>query len=172
VVVKIGTQINRVLTAFKKVEKKTIDAVRTGLYLEALAIIRKSMRQVPVETGRLRSTAFVTLPDRSKNPRLRMGYGTEYGIYVHERTDAEHLPPTKDHYLSDPIKDALPGLKERVAKRAKAALKSGRLLGDTASFPTEPMDGGAGRIRDKRKSAQGKRRKKSGFSVGTGVKVR
>jgi hypothetical protein len=110
-----------------KADKQVNQAVRVALYNEMVAIMRVSIRQTPEDTGYLRATAYVTLPTTTGQIRIQAGYATYYAIYVHERTDVSHAPPTKDHYLSDPMTDRSKGFADRVAKAAKKMIASGSI---------------------------------------------
>lgn len=68
-------------------------------------IIRsKSLRLVPVDTGRLAGTAFVRGPRGLSRPEVRVGYGTNYAVFVHERLDVRHKSPRKAKFLEIPAR--------------------------------------------------------------------
>ena len=125
---KLQPDLDAILGKLKKAGNDYVEGLSTAVYTEALRIMRTSLRQVPVDFGILRSSAYVSLPRGLRDVSLRMGYGTDYGIYVHEDAKARHNPPTKYHFLSDPIKDALPGMLNRLAKTAQNAVKTGRFV--------------------------------------------
>jgi hypothetical protein len=138
--VSINQQLNRVLKALDKADKDTRDALRSAAYLEYVDIMRVSLREVPVDTGRLRASAFVTFPKYTGEIKIFAGYSTDYAIYVHEDEFATHKPPTKDHFLTDPMEQALPGIADRIAKRAKALLKSGNTRLSGSLFDSSPSN--------------------------------
>lgn len=106
--------------------RKLTEATGAALYQEALAVMAVSQRQVPVDTGRLRATATVGGPvDTGNGPEVPLGYGTDYALYVHERTDMRHNAPTKAKFLEDPLRAAAVGFKERLAKRIKQNMANG-----------------------------------------------
>lgn len=64
----------------------------------------ESIKECPVDTGRLRASAIVTPVQKEGNEYYcEVGYGTEYAIYVHERTELKHKVG-KAKYLEDPYK--------------------------------------------------------------------
>lgn len=66
-------------------------AAGRGLYTGGEAIMAVSKRRTPVDTGRLRASAWVSLPERHGNRvRVNLNYGTEYAIFVHEILSARH----------------------------------------------------------------------------------
>lgn len=77
-------------------------AARTRLEVEEA--MTESRRLVPVDTGRLRSTAFVKGPIRSAGGGFEIlaGYDTDYAVFVHE-VPARHAPPTSDKFLEIPM---------------------------------------------------------------------
>lgn len=61
------------------------DAFGAALHELGLAIMADSVKMVPVDTGRLRSSAFVSGPRKSHGSVFVMvGYGTRYALAVHE----------------------------------------------------------------------------------------
>lgn len=94
-----------------------------ALYAEAELIMTESKKQCPVDTGTLRGTGHVEQPEESGDRvTVQMGYGgpaAPYAIWVHERLDLRHNPPTKAKFLEDPVKAATPKLPARLAKRLK-----------------------------------------------------
>lgn len=124
---------------FERLLREVPEAVAVGLYLEAEAIMAKSIREVPVDTGRLRATGFVQEPViRGTGVTVMMGYGTNYAVYVHENTTARHTVG-KAKFLQHPLEAAAEGFGSRVAKRAAQALIRGTRF-RPGTFPTEPKD--------------------------------
>ena len=78
--------------------------VRAGLYLEGNNIMGTSIKNTPVDTGNLRASAHVTLPRTERGvTTVDLAYGTDYAIYVHERTGLNH-PVGKAKFLEDAVK--------------------------------------------------------------------
>jgi hypothetical protein len=82
--------LDNVLKNLDLSEKRIEEAGAAGVYGQWLAldemIVRKGM--VPMATGRLAASHYVTMPEeKSGQPTCEMGYGVEYAEKVHE--DAE-----------------------------------------------------------------------------------
>jgi hypothetical protein len=106
-------------------------ALGDAIHQEALAIMAQSKQEVPVDTGRLRQTGYVAKPRPTvRGPMVSMGYGTRYALPVHERLEVRH-PVGKAKFLEDPVNAAKQGYTDRVARRAWANFKRGRMGGST-----------------------------------------
>ena len=70
--------------------KTAPQAVVLGMYALGERIMADSVRRTPVDTGRLRSTAYVAPPSMVEPGVVEMGYGTQYAVAVHERTEVAH----------------------------------------------------------------------------------
>lgn len=109
--------------------KAAKDEYARALHREAQAIMRKSQKIVPVDTGELKRSAFVRQPRRVYKQDLPyeivMGYGNvdvRYAMAVHERLDVYHKPPTQAKYLERPMKEAAVGMSERIAAAIRRKL--------------------------------------------------
>jgi hypothetical protein len=99
--------------------QKRPDQVAAALYQEAQVIMTEAKRRTPVDTGALRASGHVGLPEREGSKlTVPMSFGTEYAIYVHENLEAKH-PVGQARFLASAVEDAAPGLSERVATRVK-----------------------------------------------------
>jgi len=156
----VRDDLQRILRKLDAEEVRRHEALRTGIYMVAAKLLRSSIRMVPVDTGRLRATAYVTLPTMGNHIKCRLGYGTNYAVYVHERTNAHHRPPTRSHYLSIPLQKARATFVSDVARYARRALESNSFIGG-AEFPETPTDGGP-RPRRKRNVKAARRAAKRG----------
>lgn len=106
------------------------DAVRRSLaqalYEEGQRVDADGVRRVPVDTGRLRSTHYVAPPvDDVGTITVEIGYGTDYAVPVHERTDVHH-PVGEAGYLRKAMDAAARGFSSRVARRTKTLAEAGR----------------------------------------------
>jgi hypothetical protein len=127
--------LDKIKAAIKNNEIWIAESLGRALFDEAWDIMRKSQREVPVDTGVLRASKVV-LPPRfiGKSIRVDMGYGAPYAAAVHERvytyqvtssrsggstvgTLVHHKPPTKAKYLSDPVEKAQEGYVDRIQRR-------------------------------------------------------
>lgn len=112
-------------TALQKAGGGAQKAVGAGLYQEAETIMAKSKRIVPVLRGALKASGTV-FPPVLGQLSVTMGYGgaaVPYAVYVHERTDLKHKPPTQAKYLEQPARQAVVGMADRLAARARAGLQ-------------------------------------------------
>jgi len=117
--------VQKILQNLDLAGRRSRGAVAAALYQEGLAIMAESVKQVPVDTGRLRSTHYVSPPTGDKDdPVCTLGYGTNYGVYVHERPELKHTSG-KAKFLEDPINSARSGYVERVAARAHENFERG-----------------------------------------------
>jgi len=111
----------------EKLDKRAQAELKKALYAEAELIMTESKKQVPVDTGTLRSTGYVKQPEEKGDlVEVEMGYGgpaAPYAIWVHERTELHHNPPTKAKYLEDPVKTAAPKLPGALAKRLRKIIR-------------------------------------------------
>lgn len=76
---------------------------------------------VPVDTGLLRSTGRVELMQQGRKWFVVLSYGGPadyYAWYVHENPYAFH-PVGQWKYLEQPIREAEPGMAERLAERVR-----------------------------------------------------
>lgn len=62
-------------------------------YLFACTVVRNAMRLVPVATGYLRRSRFVTKPEVGASPRfsIEVGFGASYAQHVERNTSAAHV---------------------------------------------------------------------------------
>ena len=108
------TGIAEVNAQLAKLVERDQQAAVQALREEAETIMTDSKQRVPVDTGVLRASGFVSPVEDG----VRLAYGgaaSDYAIYVHENLDANH-PVGEAKYLERPVLEALPGLAERVAK--------------------------------------------------------
>ena len=96
-----------------------------ALYIEGERIMMVSKHLVPVDTGVLRNTGHVTLPERTDHGVLVvLGYGgpaAPYAIHVHERTNVPHKVG-QAKYLETPAVEAAAGMPNRIRDRLKRRL--------------------------------------------------
>ena len=95
------------------------EEVTREFWLECQEILRESMEIVPVDTGRLRATAPI-VSHLEKNDTLAtaiLGYGTDYGIYVHENLMPYHKAPTRAKFLEIPVMQRVPNIPMNIARR-------------------------------------------------------
>lgn len=131
--------LSDLVAALKHIETRYKEAIAAAVYQEACAVMAVSLQQVPVDVGRLRQSHYVAPAEDIDNPVAQVGYGSSYGVYVHERTDLKHNAPTKDHFLSDPLAATTAGYSERLSKRIEENMKRGIDRASTSKlYPRAP----------------------------------
>jgi len=141
-------------------EQAGLDLIRkaeVGLYDAAVEVMKASLKECPLsgpdtygnlvgDNGTLRRSAVVAEPTRTGDgSSVVIGYGfgeeenprgmkaAEYAVPVHERAELRHDPPTKSHFLQDPLLEAA----DRVGPFLAEAIRSGDV------HPTPVMRGTA-----------------------------
>ncbi len=142
------TGADKVIRGLKRAGKRGRNALGAALYLEAADIMRASLREVPVDTGRLRSSHYIAPPGRGdfSGPVVELGYGTDYALAVHEQTEVPHGGETKSKYLTGPMNRAMSGYALRVAKRGQNFFEREIGFGGV-SFPVRPRIRGKARVK-------------------------
>lgn len=98
-----------------------VDDVEEALTPAMEKWIKQPSQQIcPIDTGALRKSAYVSVTRRGKyGIDAIAGYDTEYAIYVHERLDAYHAPPTRAKFLEETIAKNGDRMIEDVEKRVR-----------------------------------------------------
>lgn len=106
------------------------EATRAALHQEGLALMAEAVKRTPVDTGRLRASAYAE-PSPESDSRLveKVGFGAEYALAVHERTEAHH-EVGQAKFLTSALDERQSGFSERMAERVKKNLEGGVTLGD------------------------------------------
>jgi hypothetical protein len=95
--------------------------------LEALEpTFELSQKYVPVDTGELKASGYLEIDERSRFPRVVMGYGKNgdpsYAALVHEKVELNHKSPTRSKYLLTALEEDEQGIRDRVVKGFKTLL--------------------------------------------------
>lgn len=101
-------------------------------------IFNPSQMIVPVKTGRLRASGFVYPPSSIRKPITRIGYGTNYGYWVHERTELRHVVG-QSKFLSTPYFQQLPTMVGWIDRRTRSLAAA-----NDVKMPTTTEKGTAG----------------------------
>ena len=110
----------------RRLEKAYPDAVAISLYEVALdPIFRESQEEVPVDTGRLRSSGGVVLRGSKREPEVIVFYGTNYALPVHQRVEVPHATG-KARFLSDPFLRVAPQLLSLLVAGTRKNIAAGR----------------------------------------------
>ena len=104
-----------------------IPAAAKAFYQEAERIMTASKEIVPVDTGALRASGHVQLPEVSAlNVSVTLGYGgpaAPYSVYVHENTMARHKEGQQAKFLERPMLEAAEGMEARLADVLRAEME-------------------------------------------------
>lgn len=119
------TELKRGLIALAK---KYEEAAAAAVFGEANELKNEVVPLIPVDTGILRSSAYASPPKQIKNPTAKVGVGTKYGIYVHERTELNHKVG-QAKFLSAPLTRRQADYVMRMARRIRRNVKGGIKLG-------------------------------------------
>lgn len=117
---RLNTQLDEMIAKIRKGAEK-------GVYRHGSSVLAKADERVPVDTGALKSTGKVTLPEWSGDSvGVTVGYGDEsvsYALAVHENMNPNvkwNRPGSGPKYLENPHKemqDELPGaIRDAVAE--------------------------------------------------------
>ena len=105
---------------FEAMDEALQHALAAALHDEAVKIMNKSQKLVPVDTGELKRSARVSAPKTLKRPESNLSYNTVYALRQHE----EHS--SKSKYLERPILASQRGLKRRLNTGIKKHLKAAK----------------------------------------------
>ncbi len=101
-------------------------ALSAALYKEAATIFEESQDEVPLDTGNLRASGKLGLPQVQGNELVvEISYGgaaADYALVVHEDMERNYRNGKKSKYLEDPAKRRLEGMSGRLLKSVKKAM--------------------------------------------------
>lgn len=110
-----------------KYSESTAKGTERGQVIAGITLQRYSQIVVPVDTGRLRASAFTAKEGSGFSAKVTVGYTTPYAIYVHEDLDAHHEPGKIAKYLTQPALEHADELREIIRYEARR--------GDQGSIP-------------------------------------
>lgn len=103
--------MNDLLEMLVKGGRNAVELSGRYLYAHAVKVFAVSQLEVPVDTGALRSSGFITQPFVFGNQvAISIVYGqaaAPYALWVHEIMEYYHEPPTKAKFLEDPLTNSL-----------------------------------------------------------------
>lgn len=112
------------------------EACAAQVYEEALAVDADMVPRIPVDTGRLRSTHYVSPPETGGGTIVsEVGVGTDYAVYVHERTEVYHAVG-EAKFLEKALLKRAQGMLVRMARGIEAKVRKG--IGVNAVPSTAP----------------------------------
>lgn len=82
--------LRKFLTRVNKIRKRHKRQIRIALEKCGTLLLSESLREVPILTGNLARTGHVRREGTGFNTVVYVGYGTDYGIYVHEDLNKAH----------------------------------------------------------------------------------
>ena len=109
---------------FEAMDEALQHALAAALHDEAVKIMNKSQKLVPVDSGELKQSALVSAPKTLKRPESNLSYNTVYALRQHE----EHS--SKSKYLERPMLESQKGLKRRLNTGIKKHIKAKTKVGD------------------------------------------
>lgn len=147
------------MKALGKISHEAEGAAAAALYAEGFALDADMVPRIPVDFGLLRGSHYVAPPTYSGGAIVvEVGVGTEYAVFVHERTELRH-PTGEAKFLERAIAARAPGMATRLAKAIGRNLANGTAVMPLSSAPAAPSSGGGkaparrapGRSRKKRR---------------------
>lgn len=117
------TGSRRLRRNFKRLADLSGPAAGKALLELGFEIFEQSQNEVPIDLVQLKPSGSVKDVSTAKQARVRLAYGTDYALYVHERGELTHSPPTKAFYLKDPIERATHSFARRFATKMKRRIK-------------------------------------------------
>ena len=112
-----------------------VEAMRQGAYDFLARVMAKSVELVPVDTGTLKDSAYISVSKSGRNAariQIEAGYSTDYAEVVHERVEIPHkIGQAK--FLEQPWNEEAPDAHRKIATWVSRARSSG-VFGTSGSF--------------------------------------
>lgn len=119
------TGLAQVLRAFDRAVSGIPDALAAAIYQEEQEIIGVAQERTPVDIGRLRATGYAAPPKKTmQGPEGEIGFGTDYGLAVHERVEVWHRVGGPK-FLESAVNEAQRGYSRRIADRTWSNYRQG-----------------------------------------------
>ncbi len=120
----------RMRRTFRRIRTSINRGIAADLFQEGERIMASSKKQVPVDTGALRSSGIVEPPVvLADSVSVTLGYGgtaVPYALKVHEDLQARHTVGNA-LYLERPFLEELPAVQRRLGFKLTATIR-GRIL--------------------------------------------
>ncbi len=101
-------------------------ALSQALYREAALIFEESQDEVPLDTGNLRASGKLGLPQiQGSELVVEISYGgaaADYALVVHEDLERNYRNGKKSKYLEDPAKRRIIGLSGRLLRSVRKSM--------------------------------------------------
>lgn len=121
---KIGVGVDgdkELIRTLHKLARAMPEAAAEALYEEGMRVDADMVPRIPVDTGRLRATHYVSPPKRPDGVlTVEVGVGTDYAVAVHERTEIPHATG-EAKFLEKALFATSPGMAQRLADRIRGA---------------------------------------------------
>jgi hypothetical protein len=135
-----------------------------ALWKEGQELEAESVGLVPVDTGRLRASHYCAPPEQTADGiSVEVGYGTDYGLAVHERIDVYH-PVGEAKFLEIPLKMRAAGMAQRVADRVRSYVENGQGV-DIAAGGSAAAVRDAARLAGAERGAKALSSRKAGYQT-------
>jgi len=100
-------------------------AFAAALYSEGVGIYNEARNRVPVDSGYLRDSAYVTKPNpKAQNISLEVGFGAEHASLQHQKTEYRHTQG-QAKYLQNTMEKLSPGFLQRLATATQKNVAAG-----------------------------------------------
>lgn len=130
----------RILSELKDAQKRYPEAVEGALIEMAEKVMDRSVELTPVQTGRLRNSAYIAVPATTGQPGVVvLGYGAHHALKVHEQTEIKRNKG-QAKFLETALNEIAGGKLFVVAKRARHFIAMGGAPTST-KYPTRPASG-------------------------------
>jgi hypothetical protein len=132
------------ITGTRQVQRRLEEAMRrapagviSGLLKIAESVMDEAVKRVPVQTGDLRDSAYISAPIvRPGQVGVEIGFGTDHAVSNHEATD--RAPVTGEpKFLEKAIILQAKGSLYKIAKEAERVV-AGRTAKLVTKYPTRP----------------------------------
>ncbi|MFA6299722.1 MAG: hypothetical protein WC642_11175 [Nocardioides sp.] len=128
----------------QKCTERGMKAACAAVYLEANNIIADTLTATPKDTGALRSSGYVTLPEEN-SPVVEMGFGgpaADYAVTVHEDLSPKNWTTdgTGPKFLENAIDKHRGGMEQNLGALYQAAFDQNAGASQTTT-PTDPWQG-------------------------------
>lgn len=132
-----------VIAAMKRIDQRVDRAIGAGLFVAGNIIMTDAKERVPVDTGSLRASGYVTLPRKEAGDIVvEAGFGgpsAEYAVPVHERTEVRH-EVGEAKYFERAVQAKMQQAAEMAAQETERVLLGGKQP-TSGSNPTIPEGG-------------------------------
>ena len=128
------TGLDKLLARLRREPRDIAQATAAALYVEAEQTIAEAKELTPVDTGALRSSGHVQVPEiTDRGVTVALGFGgvagggndgVGYAVYVHENLTAHH-PVGQAKFLEVPVNKRRTGFADRLVARVSRRLGGG-----------------------------------------------